>query len=227
MGHAPLPQRPVLAKVFGIAIVLAVLASSLALVHSNSTSIGSTAVLRFAIVRDWVVAIVLIATVFYWERLPWSSLGVYSLTWRDVLLGVGGFVVGIVAFGAGGFLVHALDLGNTSTGIRALAQIPMPARIALILTTGITEEIIFRGYLLERVAALARSIPVGALVSLVVFGLGHIGGWGIGGAVQITLWTIVITWLYASTRRVLPCVIMHMLNDAFAFIIIPALMYRG
>jgi membrane protease YdiL (CAAX protease family) len=59
------------------------------------------------------------------------------------------------------------------------------------------EEIIFRGFLLERVAALTRSLAAGAVVSLVIFGLRPLGSWGLGGAIQITLWTIVIT---ASTH---------------------------
>ncbi len=99
-----------------------------------------------------------------------SSFGLYRPAWRDVVLGVAGFLVGLLAFGASGVLVHALHWGNTGDTIALLARIPLPYRIAIVLTTGVTEEIIFRGYLLERVGALLHSLGLGALVSLVVFG---------------------------------------------------------
>ena len=214
------------ARIAGIVIVLALLASSLTATLSGRSLFASAEGIRFLLARDWAIAAVLLAIGLLWERQRLSSFGVYRPTWRDLALGVAGFVVGVLAFGLSGLLVHALHLNDTSAGIAELLRMPIALRGAIVLTTGITEEIIFRGYLFERVAALTRNVAAGAIASLVIFGAAHIGGWGLGGAIQITLWTIVITALYAYSRRLLPCVIMHMLNDAFAFMVIPLLMLR-
>ena len=218
-----LPVQAVPAKVLGVALVVAVVASSFFALHSGPVALNSSATLHFAIARDWSAAAILMLIVRYWERLPYSSLGFYRLIWRDLPFGVGGFIVGIFAFGIGGLAANALHLGTTQAGIEAIARIPFPTRFALLLTTGITEEVMFRGFLFERVAALARSVPAGALVSLTVFSLGHLSGWGLGGALQITLWTAIVTLIYARTRRLLPCIIMHVLNDGFAFFLAPVL----
>jgi len=176
-----------------------------------------------AIAEDWAVTLILLGIVFFWERRILASIGVKRMTGRDVLWGVVGFVIGGLSFIFTLPLVNALGLGTTLGGIAQLAQTPIPLRVAIVITAGITEEILFRGYPIERLTEITGSIGWGAGISYMAFVLLHIPFWGLGGTIQIGVWSLIVTGLYIWRRNLLACMLMHILNDAYAFILLPAL----
>jgi uncharacterized protein len=104
----------------------------------------------------------------------------------------------------------------------ALTQVP-PPQADVIATAGITEEILFRGYLLERLGRLAGRGAVGVLGSLVAFGLVHLPAWGPGASIHITTWAAVVTGLYVWRRNLVACMLVHLLNDGLAaFVFAPS-----
>ncbi|MEM3096354.1 MAG: CPBP family intramembrane glutamic endopeptidase [Nitrososphaerota archaeon] len=131
-------------------------------------------------------------------------------------------MIGAVSFILTTPVVSALGLGTTSGGIAQLARVPIALRIAVVITAGITEEILFRGYPIERLNSLTGRLGLSALIAYVVFVLPHIPFWGLGGTIQIGVWSIV-TILYIKRRNLPACILMHILNDAYAFILLPTL----
>lgn len=183
-------------------------------------AIPSRAILFVA--EEWVLALVLLGVVLFWEKQPLASIGIKKVTWRDVLWGLVGFIIGALTFVLTAPLVNALGLGTTSVGILELAQMSIALRIAIVLTAGITEEIMFRGYPIERINSLTKGrLGISALIAYVVFVLLHIPFWGLGGTLQIGVWNLVITILYVKRRNLPACMLMHILNDAYAFILLP------
>jgi membrane protease YdiL (CAAX protease family) len=172
---------------------------------------------------EWVLAIALLAVIFFWERLPLSSIGIHRVTVQDVLWGVGGFLLGLLTFFISAFVFSALHIGTTATGVKQLAAVPIGWRAFIVLTAGITEEILFRGYPIERLNMLTGRLGLSAALAYLIFVMVHIPLWGLGGAIQIGLWSIVVTGLYVWRRRLVSCMVMHILNDGFAFIIVPLL----
>jgi membrane protease YdiL (CAAX protease family) len=177
----------------------------------------------FGIVEEWAIALVLLCIVLLWERQPLASIGIKKMSGRDVLWGVIGFVVGGFSFILTAPLVNALNLGTTSIGISQLAQVPIALRIAVVITAGITEEVLFRGYPIERLNNLTGRIGLSAIIAYIVFVLLHIPFWGLGGTIQIGVWSLIVTILYVRRRNLPACMLMHILNDAYAFILLPTL----
>ncbi len=175
------------------------------------------------IAEEWGAALVLLAIVFLWEKQSWTSIGIKKMSWQDILWGVIGFMVGAFSFILTTPVVIALGLGTTSGGISQLAQVPLALRIWIVLTAGITEEILFRGYPIERLYSLTNRLGLSAVIAYGAFVLLHIPFWGLGGTIQIGVWSVVVTVLYVKRRNLLACVLMHILNDAYAFILLPAL----
>lgn len=175
------------------------------------------------IIQEWVVTIILIGIVIFWERRPLASIGIVRTTWRDVLWGLGGFVVGALSFVITIPLVTALGLGTTTTGINQLAQTPIALRVAIVITAGITEEILFRGYPIERLTEMTGKLYRGAGIAYLAFVLLHIPFWGLGSTIQIGVWSLLVTGLYVWRRNLPACMVMHVLNDAYAFILLPEL----
>ncbi|WP_299029408.1 type II CAAX endopeptidase family protein [uncultured Thermanaerothrix sp.] len=176
---------------------------------------------RLLIIEEWAVTLILLAILLFWEKQPLTSIGFKKMSWQDVGWGLVGFVVGAFSFVATTPIVTALGLGTTSGGINQLAEIPLGLRIGVVLTAGITEEILSRGYPIERLYALTHRLGLSALIAYAAFVLLHIPFWGLGGTLQIGVWSIVVTLLYVKRRNLPACILMHILNDAYAFILLP------
>jgi uncharacterized protein len=173
----------------------------------------------------WLIVVALCMLVLYWERLPLRSIGLKPAHAKDFAWGLCGFLLGILAFAAVTPLVSALGLGSAEAGVGEIAKLPVYVAVFMAITAGITEEIVFRGYAIERLAVLTGNAKIGAALAYIIFVALHAPGWGAGGTLQIGAWSLVVTGLYLWKRSLMPCIVMHVLNDLFAFVLIPAL-YR-
>ncbi len=140
---------------------------------------------QFNILISWAIVAALLALVHFWEREPFSSIGFHNPTWKDVGWGFGGFVLGILAFAAITPLVYNLDVGTTEGGIRKLAELPLHTRIMIVITAGVTEEVLFRGYPIERLIQWTGKPFLSAAIAYAFFVGLHAPFWGLGGALQI------------------------------------------
>jgi hypothetical protein len=117
--------------------------------------------------------------------------GVVEL-WTDVAIAAGFWFASLLALGAAGFLLRLVHLHPED--IRGIVSQMAPASpgelalwIALSVSAGICEELIFRGYLQQQFTALTRRIWLGIAISAVFFGLAH-GYEGASGMLLIVLY---------------------------------------
>ena len=219
MMHVKRPADVTLVGLF-VALVLPFVLTRL--FGGQSKELWSSSHAIVTIVQEWAVALILLGIVFFWERRTLASIGITRMTWRDVLGGLAGFVVGALSFIFTTPFIMALGLGTTSTGIGQLAQTSIALRIAVVITAGITEEIISRGYPIERIREMTGQIAWGAGIAYIALVLLRIPFWGLGGTIQIGIWSLIVTLLYVWRRNLPACMLMHILNDAYAFILLPA-----
>jgi len=158
------------------------------------------------------------------EKREWSSLGFKSFDGaRDVKWGLIGFGLGGMSFAITGPIVAMLDMESTMDGVMKLMIYPLWIRIGIAIIAGITEEVLFRTYPIERLTEWTGSIWLAALISIVLFAGLHIPFWSLGGAIQIGIGTIIWTLIYVKTRSIWAMIIMHVVNDLFAFCLLPYL----
>lgn len=172
----------------------------------------------------WVLVGSIIALVRYWEDRPLSSIGIRRPTARTVVLGIGGFLVGFVTFVFTTPLVAMLGLETAQSGVSALTDLPAWVLFTAALTGTVVEELLFRGYLLERVGELTGNLWVGALVSGVCFSLIFYPIGGLGMVLQIGVWTVVVTAVYLNTRNLSAPLLMHGIHDFYAFFLVPVVL---
>jgi len=148
---------------------------------------------------------------------------------REAALGVGLF---ILLFG-GTVLVESL---LHSAGVPAPATLrPQfltargPAELWLALTLVVVvaaaEEIIFRGYLILRLSAVTRRPAVAALLSAIIFSLGH-GYEGAAGVITVGVMGLGLAVVYLWRRSLLAPIVMHFLQDFASIVLLPLLGYR-
>ncbi len=96
---------------------------------------------------------------------------------------------------------------------RGLVEVPL--WIALSLSAGFCEELVFRGYLLRQFGALARNRPAGVVLQAVLFGVGHAYE-GIGAVGKIILFGLLYGSVAVWRRSLRPGMVAHAWSDIWA-----------
>lgn len=178
------------------------------------------------IVVKWAFAAVIVGMVIRIEQRPLSSIGITRPRWDDVGAAALVFVLGAASYPFTTPLLESLGFETTVGGIEQLATYPLLFVLALALTAAVTEELLYRGFPIERITELTGSTVLGAGITVFFFVLFHIPYWGVGGALQISVNAVLLTLLYVWRRNVIACIIAHAITDIYAFIIIPRYLSR-
>lgn len=148
---------------------------------------------------------------------------------REAALGAGLF---ILLFG-GTALVESLLRSVGVPGPATLRPQFLTARgpaelglaVALVVVVAAAEEIIFRGYLILRLSTVTRRPAVAALLSAIIFSLGH-GYEGAAGVITVGVMGLGLAAVYVWRRSLLAPIVMHFLQDFGGIVLLPLLGYR-
>lgn len=168
------------------------------------------------IVWAWVVGILLY--VVRVERRPLSSIGLRAPGVRDWIIAILAGIL-ILALLALILLVvfPALHWSESSQQASILA-LPYWLNVLIVVRAAVSEEILFRGYPMERLEEMTGSRAIAGVVTCAVFTLDHISFWGwhhifIAGTAGVAL-----TVLYLWRRNIWVNMIAHFMVDAAAFL---------
>jgi membrane protease YdiL (CAAX protease family) len=169
----------------------------------------------------WSFAIILLLWLHYAEHLPFSSIGLRKPAPKTflfgVLAGLALIAVMILHFAVIIPLLH-LDATRSVAERQAILHNPFWYRFLLVLRASVVEEILFRGYLIEKIRQLTGSTALAVIVSVAVFTYAHLSGWGIVHLIPVCAGGILFALLYVW-RRDLPCnMIGHFIVDGMGFL---------
>lgn len=171
---------------------------------------------------DWLFASSLVLLVVFGERKHLDSMGFKPLsleTFYAALGLVGFFFIGMLAWK---FLVSpwfpeiSLPAGQAATG-----QLPKHfffwfGPFALI-TASVAEEIIYRGYAMERLLTHFKNPFLGLVVPHTAFALMHLKD-GVENAVMLFFLGWLFTWYFYKSRDLTLLIIAHFIIDLFAIV---------
>lgn len=168
------------------------------------------------IMWNWIAVGILLAYMFRVEGRGLDSILLTRPDRRDVLLAIGFGLVGII------IQMATTTVLNPPTGnIDTILGYSLPVIVALILTTAITEEILFRGYAIERLEELTGRLWAAVGFSFVVFVAPHILFFGPLWLITNGLNVVLLYVLYVWRRNLVACMLMHLLGNSL--LLIPAL----
>ena len=145
------------------------------------------------------------------ENLPLTTIGWKPLSSKSALLAIG---LGILL----SLLVPILTLlvstifppSNSGTVTQVASDFSWWILLLSVFTAGVTEEILFRGYALERLQEVTGSKWISGLISLVFFVVVHATGWNIAHIIGVVLpLGIIMNGLYFWQRNLLFVMIVH------------------
>jgi uncharacterized protein len=135
----------------------------------------------------------------------------------DVVLALGTWIVSLIVLIIVSFLLRLS--GSVSVDVaRHLAPhgpVEDTLWVMVAITAGICEETIFRGYLQRQFIAWFQNVPVGVVLSAILFGAAHIYQ-GVRLGIVIAVYGLVFGILAQARGNIRPGMIMHAWQDTFS-----------
>lgn len=215
------PRRRLLATLAGLFIALVVPATLTTLGGGSggpSTQISLTGVLLNEALM-WGLTLIVLAITLFWERRPLASIGLGKLTTGNLQAGAAMAVLLLVTAALGGAILEALGgKGSTEQQETMVLGLPVWAQLFAAFSAGVTEEILFRGYPIERIGELTGRRWIGAAATVILFGALHAPFWGLVHAIAAGMIGLALTILYLRRRNLWINITAHALFDGLVFI---------
>lgn len=168
----------------------------------------------------WVAVIVILFYVMFVERQPFASIGFRKPKILDLVLAV---IAGILMVAGIVFIYSvvfpALHLTINAGVMRYLLETPFWYRLMLVTRAAVAEELLFRGYPIERVGELTGSRTLAALVSWAAFTYAHLSSWGAAQLIVAGYGGVVLTALYLWRRNLWANMLAHWIADGAGFLL--------
>jgi membrane protease YdiL (CAAX protease family) len=164
--------------------------------------------------NDLLITLTVIAIVRYWEKEPWSSVGISRFSLADPFLGVWTFLI-YYLIPLGWVMGKVLRAGVTQGAVHAEFWF-----LASVASGVLFEELATRAYIIERIIAFKGNRLLAGIASLLLsIGL-HIPGYGLGGALQRGPGMLLLTMLYIWRRNIVACLIAHFLINTALILVL-------
>jgi membrane protease YdiL (CAAX protease family) len=166
----------------------------------------------------WAVVAIMLAFIRVVERRPFASIGIRPMGRVDVLVAVAAGIA-ILAGLAGIFYLVLPRLGlSEGDPMSQLLTTPLWWRCALVLRASVAEEILYRGYAIERLTDLTRHRGIAAALSCVAFTVVHLQYWGWGHLLIAGFAGVALTALYLWRRNLGVNILAHAVVDGAAIL---------
>jgi membrane protease YdiL (CAAX protease family) len=167
----------------------------------------------------WAVACFVIIWVLLVERQPVASIGFRKPDKRSLRLAcwTAAFIsaVMIIQF----FVVlPLLGLTHAAEQRQQILALPWWMRLLTVVRAAVTEEIIYRGFTIERVFWLTRSKVVALVISVIAFAAAHLRGWGPSQLLPVAIGGVALGWLYLARRNLPANMLAHFITDGAGFL---------
>lgn len=188
-------------------------------IYGPAQSAGRIAV---GIGAHWINLAALIFVVLRVECSSLITVGLRPLRWWTIPLGLlaGGVIT--VVFSVVTQTFH-LGSGSDQSYANFLQSLTFWERLLLVVTAGIFEETLYRGYALERLASIFGSKWVAGLVTVALFTAMHGPLYGWSHLLPIATVASLVTLLYLWRRDLVVNIVAHSTIDGIALLLMPLL----
>jgi membrane protease YdiL (CAAX protease family) len=162
------------------------------------------------------------------ERRSLASIGLRPPGVRSIAMGLGlAAVIMWVLTPFNVWLMGKLGLGGYEEGIATARRMPTWLLAFAVLTAGVVEEVLYRGFPLERLAEATGSALLAGAITVLVFAFVHWPTWGAGPVLSFVVSGVVVTGFYVWQRDLTATIVAHLVTDAMGLIVVPWLSSRS
>jgi membrane protease YdiL (CAAX protease family) len=164
----------------------------------------------------WGLVALTLAYVLLAEKRPLASIGFGKPGVLDCLSAVLAAALIVTVLAGIYFVVFPALHVSEDHAIDQLRAAPRWWLAISVLRAGVSEEVLFRGYPIERLRELTGSRTLAALLPLVLFALAHIGPWGWAHLLVAAVGGGLLTLLYLWRRNLWVNILCHTIVDGVA-----------
>ena len=170
-------------------------------------------------VAIWTLTLAVMGVVLFWERRSLSSIGLRRPFWPAIGMGVAltGGLMALAMVTAAIVQLAGFGGGDDEGQAQIIMSLPFWLQPVVVLSAGFTEEVLFRGYAIERMTELTGNRWLGAIVPIFIFGAIHAPFWGVGHAVVAGMTGVWLTLIYMWRRNLWTNITAHALLDGLVF----------
>lgn len=222
-GNSVRPSRKVQLIEVGVFLLLILPSMALSFLGTHQAGLTFPIVAGVTILQN--LALLSLILYFVWRNgEPFKALGwTFRNGWREVALGVGLFLP---------FFLVISVLQNALRGAGFSAPESPPSYLiptgfmeillawVFLVVVAVTEETIFRGYLLLRFQALLQNPSMAVLLSAVIFSIGH-GYQGSAGVITVVIIGLIFAVIYLWRGSLIAPMVMHFLQNLMGIFLVP------
>ena len=167
----------------------------------------------------WAIAVIMIAYVLLVEHKPLSSIGLRYPNGKTILFGI---LAAVILFATVVFsysvIFPLLGLKMNQEAVRQITRNPLWFQLLIFIRAAVVEEILYRGYPIERVQKLTGYKWLAFLVSVTAFTLAHLSNWGGAQLIVVGFGAVLLALLYLWRRDLICNMLAHFLVDLVGFL---------
>lgn len=153
------------------------------------------------------------------ERRPLTSIGFTAPGRRDILVALATGILIIALLGVIYLVVFPALHWDETRQLQTLTVAPFWLRFISVVRAAVAEEILFRGYAIERVQELTGSRSAAGVFTWAVFTLEHLSYWGWHHLLVAGAAGAMLTLLYLWRRNLWGNMLAHFMVDAAGFLL--------
>jgi membrane protease YdiL (CAAX protease family) len=161
----------------------------------------------------WAAVAVTLLYVHFVERRPLTSIGFRAITWRGIAIAIGAAAVMIGGLAFIYYVIFPVFHMDESSEIHTLLSTPLWWLVISTVRAGVSEEVLYRGYAMERLGELAGSRTLAGAVSWALFAFAHVGPWGWPHLLVAGFGGAVLTVLYLWRGNLWVNILTHIIVD--------------
>ena len=168
----------------------------------------------------WIAVAVVLLYVVLVERKPLSSIGLRRPSAMTLLIGAVTGVLMVIGVVTIFFVVFPmLHLTGNKAQMQSILSTPLWYRVLLVTRAAVAEEVLFRGYPIERIREWTGNRWIAALISVVAFTYAHLSSWGAPQLLVAGFGGILLTALYLWRRNLWANMLAHWIADGAGFLL--------
>lgn len=168
----------------------------------------------------WIAVVVVLLYIAFVERRRFASVGFRRPNWIDIVLAVVAGILMAVGITVIYLLIFPLFHLKMNAGeMKSLMQTPFWYRFALVTRAAVAEELMFRGYPIERIIELTGSRVLAAVLTCAAFTYAHLASWGAAQLIVAGYGGVVLTILYLWRRNLWANMLAHWIADGAGFLL--------
>ncbi len=169
----------------------------------------------------WTLGAAILVWLRFVEQQPIISVGIRRPTWKTFVFGLIAAIASTAVMGVYFAVIvprFHLDISSSLAAQQLILHTPFWFRVLLVLRAAVVEELLYRGYLIEKILQISGQGRLALICSVGAFTIAHLSGWGAAHLIPVAIIGAIFALLYIWRRDLGSNWVGHFITDGLGFL---------